>query len=143
MNEEKAIRDLIDERVKAMHAGDAATFCATYAAGPVVFNLAPPLVQPPEDGRDVAGTQAWLDEKGGSVTTEVRDLRITVDGDLAVCTSVDRMGTGPDSPQPFSLWYRSTLALRRRDGQWQIFHEHTSTPFYMDGSMRAAVDLVP
>jgi PhnB protein len=28
-------------------------------------------------------------------------------------------------------------------GAWKIVHEHSSTPFYMDGSYRAAVDLKP
>ena len=28
-------------------------------------------------------------------------------------------------------------------GTWKIAHEHTSVPFYMDGSFRAAVDLEP
>ncbi|HEX4764804.1 MAG TPA: nuclear transport factor 2 family protein [Lichenihabitans sp.] len=41
------------------------------------------------------------------------------------------------------LWARQTIGLERRDGRWTIVHEHTSTPFYMDGSLRAAVDLVP
>jgi ketosteroid isomerase-like protein len=43
----------------------------------------------------------------------------------------------------FDLWFRSTLGLRKSDGVWRIVHEHTSTPFYMDGSFRAAVDLKP
>jgi ketosteroid isomerase-like protein len=30
-----------------------------------------------------------------------------------------------------------------RGGAWQIVHEHISTPFYMDGSLKAAVDLTP
>ena len=41
------------------------------------------------------------------------------------------------------LWFRSTVGLRRTGGEWQITHEHDSTPFYMDGSDRAATDLKP
>ena len=73
----------------------------------------------------------------------MRDLKITVDGDLALCTGLERMGTEPGSAQPFSLWLRSTLGLRRLDGKWWILHEHQSTPFHMDGSLRAATDLEP
>ena len=143
MNDENAVRDLVAQRVSAMRAGDAKTICAAYTPDAVVYSLAPPLVQPPDGSRDVASMQAWFDEKGGRVWSDVRDLEVTVDGDLAVCTSLEAMGAPPDSPQPFSLWFRSTLALRRIDGEWRIFHEHASTPFYMDGSMRAALDLVP
>jgi hypothetical protein len=37
-----------------------------------------------------------------------------------------------------------TIAQTQRiDDRWRITHEHNSTPFYMDGSYRAATDLVP
>jgi ketosteroid isomerase-like protein len=35
------------------------------------------------------------------------------------------------------------VGLRRTTAGWQITHEHDSTPFYMDGSGRAATDLRP
>jgi ketosteroid isomerase-like protein len=46
-------------------------------------------------------------------------------------------------PQPFELWFRSTVCFRQQDGDWRITHVHDSTPFYMDGSMSAALDLKP
>ena len=143
MDDQAAIRTLIHDRTTAMRTGDAETICSTYAPDAVVFSLAPPLVQPVDGTRDIGKLQAWFAEKGGSVWSEVRDLQVTVDGDLALCTSLDSMGAPPDSPEPFSLWHRSTLALRRIDDQWRIVHQHTSTPFYMDGSLRAATDLNP
>jgi uncharacterized protein (TIGR02246 family) len=143
MDDESAIRQLVADRVSAMRTGDAEAICGAYAPDAVVFNLAPPLVQPPEDSRDVAQLRSWFEDKGGSVWSEVRDLKVIVDGDLALCTSLERMGTEPGSAQPFSLWLRSTLGLRRTDGEWRIVHEHRSTPFHMDGSLRAATDLEP
>jgi PhnB protein len=41
------------------------------------------------------------------------------------------------------VWFRLTLGLRKLGGEWKIAHHHESVPFYMDGSYRAAVDLVP
>jgi len=143
MDEETAIREMIADRTTAMRKGDAETICAGYSPGAVVFSLAPPLVQPPNGARDVARLEAWFAEKGGGVWSEVRDLQVTVSGDLALCASLNSMGAPPDAPQPFTLWYRSTLAFQRAGGNWQIIHEHTSTPFHMDGSMRAATDLQP
>jgi ketosteroid isomerase-like protein len=35
------------------------------------------------------------------------------------------------------------LGFRKIDGKWAIAHEHSSVPFYMDGSYKAAVDLKP
>jgi uncharacterized protein (TIGR02246 family) len=138
-----AVRALVNERVHAMRTGDAETICRAYAPEAVVFSLAPPLVQPADGSRDPAQLTAWFAEKGGSVWSEVRDVQITVDGDLALCTALESMGAPPDAEQQFTLWFRSTLGLRRIDGRWQIVHEHTSTPFHMDGSFRAAVDLQP
>ncbi|MDT7608895.1 MAG: hypothetical protein QOG96_3398 [Pseudonocardiales bacterium] len=44
-----------------------------------------------------------------------------------------------------SSWPRALteLGLRKIDGSWRIVHEHNSTPFYLDGSLRAALDLRP
>ena len=38
---------------------------------------------------------------------------------------------------------RVTIVLRRIGGAWKITHQHTSVPFRMDGSFKAAVDLTP
>jgi ketosteroid isomerase-like protein len=51
-------------------------------------------------------------------------------------------GTKTDGVQ-VDLWFRFTVGLRRTPAGWQITHEHESTPFYMDGSGRAATDLMP
>ncbi|MGH8727711.1 MAG: nuclear transport factor 2 family protein [Burkholderiales bacterium] len=41
------------------------------------------------------------------------------------------------------MWFRETLGLRKIGGTWMITHEHSSVPFYMDGTFKAAVDLKP
>jgi ketosteroid isomerase-like protein len=41
------------------------------------------------------------------------------------------------------MWYRTTMCLQKASGQWRIVCDHSSVPFYMDGSYRAAVDLKP
>ena len=40
-------------------------------------------------------------------------------------------------------WIRLTLCFRKIGGVWKVTHEHTSVPFTMDGSLKAAVDLTP
>jgi ketosteroid isomerase-like protein len=45
--------------------------------------------------------------------------------------------------QRVTFWMRETLCLSRKADTWQIMHEHTSVPFYMDGSLRPAFDLNP
>jgi ketosteroid isomerase-like protein len=41
------------------------------------------------------------------------------------------------------MWFWFTAGLRKQNGSWQIAHLHGSVPFYMDGTMKAAVDLAP
>lgn len=61
--------------------------------------------------------------------------------DIAFCHSLNRLSDG--APEGFGLWFRATTGLRRREGRWRVVHEHTSTPFYLDGSFKAAIDLKP
>ena len=140
--DEVAIRELVGRQVAAMESGDAEALVGLRTADAVGFTLAPPLVQP--DMKDVPGTQAWFATFDGPVYYEVRDLKVTVGGDVAFCHSLNRMSATPaGTPGSFELWFRATLGLRKVDGEWRITHEHQSTPFYMDGSLRAAVDLRP
>ena len=75
---------------------------------------------------------------------EVTALEITTDGDVAFATSIDSMTATPaGSTEPFTLWFRVTLGLRRIDGRWLVVHEHESVPFQMDGSFAAAINLEP
>ena len=59
-------------------------------------------------------------------------MTVTVGGDVAFCHSLNHLGN--------ALWFRSTIGLCKIDSQWRVTHEHNSTPFYMDGSDKAALD---
>jgi ketosteroid isomerase-like protein len=80
----------------------------------------------------------------GPLDYEIRDLTVTAGEDVAFCHSLNRLSATPQgAPEKFDLWFRATVCLRKMDCTWRIIHEHTSTPFYMDGSFKAAVDLRP
>jgi hypothetical protein len=104
---------------RARHrACDGSPLTGPYAHGTVRYTLAPPLVQGPDTAYgDADGLRTWF---------------ATFDGPIEI-----------SYPEPFTLWFRSTFGLRRIDGDWRIVHQHESTPFYMDGSFKAAVDLTP
>ena len=133
---EAAVRDLLEEHAAAMREKDTDRLAACHRPGAVVYDLAPPLAGTFDRER----TRAWFAGKaGGSMDYEIRDVEIELAGDLAVAYGLTRMGDGAT----FELWFRSTLVLRETGGRWQIVHAHESTPFHMDGSLRAAVDLTP
>jgi ketosteroid isomerase-like protein len=142
LNKDKIdIRGLIEAVDKAHHDKDPAAIAAAYAADAVVSDLAPPLSH---KGVDPEQKRAWLATWEGPVERESRDLKITVSGDFAFCHGYMRMGgTARAAGRPISFWMRATMCLQRSQGAWRIIHEHTSVPFYMDGSLRPAFDLEP
>ena len=141
---EAKIRRLMDDKATAMRARDAETLVAQYAPDAVDFDLAPPLQKTGQEVRDLAGLKSWFSGFAGGIDFEVRDLSVTTSEDVAYCHSLHRLTATPfGAPDSFTLWFRSTVCLRRVDGSWLISHEHSSTPFYMDGSFKAAVDLQP
>lgn len=143
MDDEDAIRALIDERCAAMHAKDAARAMATLARDVVAFELAPPLALGPDAALDEEGLSAWLSGWEGPVGIEIRDLHVEAGGDVGWCRSLNRLHGTLKGGRAVDMWMRSTLAFRREDGGWKIAHGHSSVPFLMDGSFRAATDLKP
>jgi len=128
------------ERLAQAHADhDAHAIVETYAPDAVIFDLAPPLGRRGMNRDNVA---AWLAGWDGPVQIDARDVSLTVDGDLAFVSALNRM-RGRQGGNDQDLWYRTTVCLQRMSGRWQIVCDHSSVPFYMDGSYRAAVDLKP
>jgi ketosteroid isomerase-like protein len=139
--DEAAILAVVETMRRAQHEKNAAEFAAQFAFEAVIYNLAPPLVH---HGVDVAEKQAWLDSWSTPVSIDARDLRVTISGDFAFCHGYLRMrGTKKGAESAVDFWMRETLCLERRASIWQIVHEHTSVPFYMDATLRPAFDLKP
>jgi len=135
------IRAVVKDVEGAMETRDATRLVARYTADVVQFDLAPPLRHV---GPDAEGVAKWFTGFDGPVGYEVTDLEITAGEDVAFCHGLNRMSATPaGSPEGFTMWFRMTAGLRKQDGEWHITHEHTSTPFYMDGTFLAATDLKP
>ncbi len=118
---------------------DADAIVECYAPDAVIYALAPPL----KDKIDRAGTAAWLATWHGPILIGAEDVDLIVGDGIAWSTALNRMrGTKADGAQE-DIWFRTTMCFRKIDGAWKIVHDHSSTPFYMDGSLRAAVDLQP
>jgi len=139
--DEADIRALVEGMLRANHDKDADAFAAPFAPDAAVFNLAPPLVH---HGIDLQEKRDWYDSWATPVDLESRDLKVTVSGDLSFCYGYLRMrGTKKGTEYGVDFWMRETLCLERIGGGWKIVHEHTSVPFYMDGTLRPAFDLKP
>ena len=139
--DKSAILAVLDSMTRARFEKSSEAIAAPYAPDAAIFNLAPPLVH---QGIDIAETQEWLDSWNGPIQIEPRDFQIAVAEDIAFCYGYMRMtGHKKGVDQTVSFWMRETLCLERNGNSWRIVHEHTSVPFYMDGSMRPAFDLEP
>ncbi|MGA5305487.1 YybH family protein [Nucisporomicrobium flavum] len=135
------IRTVVLERAAAVAAKDPRAMLAHNAPGIVEFTLAPPLRQPEST---VESVSAWLATFEESMSLEVTDLEVTAGDDVAFCTSLNCLTATPKGmPESFTLWFRSTLGLRKVAGRWVVTHEHESVPFDMDGSFKASIDLKP
>lgn len=134
--DEEQIRAMVAARTAAMRDRDAERFVAHYAPRIVKFDLPPPLAYTGAEARDAQALGDWFaSHPGEPIDYQIRDLAVATDGDVAFCHSLNQLGG--------ALWFRCTLGLRKIDGEWLITHEHNSTPFYMDGSDKAALDLQP
>jgi len=139
--DEAAILAVVDALCQSHHDKNVALFAAQFAPNAAIYNLAPPLIH---HGVDRAEKQAWFDSWTTPVGIETRDFSVTVSGDLASCHGYLRMsGTKKGAENAVDFWMRETLCLELRGGNWQIVHEHTSVPFYMDATLRPAFDLLP
>lgn len=140
-SDETEIRALVAAVQRGHRDKDVAAIRAAYAEDVVTFDLAPPLRSIMDS--DPGALQAWLDTWEGPLELQAHDLAIEIDGDLAFAYGYSRLSGKQAGGEEVALWVRLTLCLRRLEGAWRVVHEHTSVPFHMDGSFKAALDLEP
>ena len=125
---EQELRDLVAERVAAVHAKDAGTLAAHPADDVITFDVLPPLNS---RGKEVVveHMQAWFDGYPGDIGYEVSQLEVAADGDLGFCSFLYHVNGTLTSGDEVDMWVRATLCCRRIDGNWRIVHDHESVPF--------------
>jgi len=139
---EAQIRELIDDWADAVRAKDVDRLMSHYSENIVWFDLAPPLQYQGADALRKT-LQSWFSTFRGPVALEIRSLDITAGEKVAFSRSLNRMTGSRTNGEEMDVWVRATVCYSRIAGEWVITHEHTSVPFYMDGSDRAALDLKP
>lgn len=138
--EEEAIIAMLMMRGKAIEEKNVEDVMSCTADDVVEFSLAPPLAV---TGKDPAGLGNWFDTWQGSLGGDIRDVKLTIGGDVAFWSGLVNMTGTKTGGEKVDLWFRHTLGLVKKDGRWLVAHEHASVPFAMDGSGRALLDLKP
>ena len=139
--DEAQLRQLIADQMSAICAKDVDRIMAHYAADVIFFDCKPPFQTKGAD----AFRRIWeecLPYFPASFGIETRDLSVIVSGDLALAHWLFRF-TGMEKDHPaMQTWMRLTGGYQRKQGRWQIVHEHVSVPFNPETS-QAAFTLEP
>ena len=138
---EAEIRGLIDDWVKALRARDIDTLVLNYAPDVVSFDVVNPLQR---KGRDAVRKRAdeWISSWQGPINSEIRELSITADDNVAFSHHLSRFNGTKKSGGEIDMWIRATLCFGKVDGKWMVAHEHVSVPFDPQ-SGQASLDLKP
>jgi PhnB protein len=136
---EKAIKQTILARNAALSAKDVAGVMASGAAGFVSYNLAPPL----KASGGKAALAGWFATWDGPIGIEMQGLKIVAGDEASFAHALIHMSGRKTDGETIDLWFRQTFGLKHSRRGWRIVHEHGSVPYYMDGSLKAAVDLRP
>lgn len=134
------IRAVIEDWADALRVKDAKRVIAHGTPDCVLFSLAPPL-KTTDAGE--GGLEQWFSSWRGPLGYRFEDLDISAGGDIAFVTMLTELSGEKVDAGKVSVWFRQTLGLKRTQAGWKIAHQHESVPFYMDGSLKAAVDLNP
>ena len=140
--DEADIRRIISAWITGLRTKDVDAVMAHAAPDILSFDLAPPLASRGAH-RYRKNLESWFPTWDGPIDTEARDLQITMGDEVAFSTSLNRIGGAKKGGEQTNIWVRVTAGFRKIGGRWMVTHEHVSTPFYMDGRLKAAVDLSP
>jgi len=134
-----AIRAVFEAVGQGLRDRDAVAVVRNYLPDAVLFDLAPPL----SHGVDAAGLAEWIAGWQGPIHCQAQELGTIVSGDLGVWYGHIRVEATTKGGEQAVWWERGTIVFCRTAEGWKIAQEHMSVPFYMDGSLRAAIDLTP
>ena len=125
---EAEIRGLIDDWVKALRARDIDALVSNYAPDVVSFDVVNPLQR---KGVDAVRKRAeeWISSWQGPINSEIRELSITADDDVAFSHHLSRFSGTKKGGGEIDMWIRATLCFGKVDGKWMVTHEHVSVPF--------------
>lgn len=143
---EHEILSLLDSYDKAVRAGDLATIQSFYADEFTIYDMMPPArFTDKREYMKVAWKDCFINAFRFPVTFDRHEKKVIVSGGVAYAHNLIHMsgrfkkGNGKE----IESWFRNTVALEKREGQWLIVHEHNSVPIATDGSELALMNLPP
>ena len=140
--DEAALRERIDDLIEGVRSMDLDRLRPVYAPDIVSFDVQAPLQRVGQDGK----LQNWVEAFEAfqrPLGYEMRDLTITVGGDVAFAHGLARLsGTLKNGNPAGGFWVRFTACFRKTEGNWVIAHDHASVPLEV-ATGRAMLGLEP
>jgi uncharacterized protein (TIGR02246 family) len=125
---EPHIRSLVDAWTQALRAKDVTGRTAHYADDVLVFDVISPVQHVGLDALKQRLAQ-WFSTFDGPIDSDVRDLQIAADDQVAFCHSLQRFRGSLTSGGTLDMLVRYTTCLRKIGDRWVVTHEHASAPF--------------
>ena len=135
--EDAQIRECIDAWARALRAKDINALMAHYAPDVVTFDLMPLQTQGSDAYRK--NFEAWFASVQGPIDYEIRDLRITMQDDVAFGHYLGRVQSTRTTGEKNDYWVRVSAGLQKMNGRWRLTHEHVSVPFKNREALQAAL----
>ena len=126
-NDEAQIRQMIERRAKAVDAKDVDTLVSLYDPNALLYEVLPPLTHSGSAVKE--STENWLNGYKTKIGYDVRDLAVTVGGDVAFANYLYFVTGTLNSGDDVEMWVRATVCLQKKAGEWLVVHEHQSVPF--------------
>jgi ketosteroid isomerase-like protein len=105
------LRDLVQERVRAVREGNSAALAARPTDDVITFDVLPPLNSRGSQAA-VERLQAWFDGYDGPIDYSAHDVQASVTEDLGFCSYLYHVG-GILKTDQINMWVRATLCCRR------------------------------
>ncbi len=135
--EDAQIRECMDALARALRAKDINALMAHYAPDVVTFDLMPLQTQGADAYRK--NFEAWFASVQGPIDYEIRDLRITMQDDVAFGHYLGRVKSTRTTGEKNDYWVRVSAGLQKMNGRWRLTHEHVSVPFKNGEALQAAL----
>ena len=127
MSAEAEIRALINDWSAAVRCHDLDAIRAHHADDMLLFDVPPPLQSRGIDAY-MTSWDLFFRHAEKPVAFDFEQIEVTAGDDVAFATAIGHCVNIERSGEHLPLTFRLTMGLRRRNGAWEICHEHHSLP---------------
>jgi ketosteroid isomerase-like protein len=125
---ENDLRSIVNDRIRATRAKDAASASQHFSDDAVVFDIVNSLQFA---GRVAIAKRAeeWFSSFQGGIEFDVRELSLRAQKAIAFSHALHHVRGATTAGATIDMWWRVTSNYEKFAGDWKITHEHNSVPF--------------